>query len=442
MSALSTHYIKLLKSASDDLTGSKFPWLGDLRQRAKDNLLTSGLPSLRDEEWRYTNISAIEKNEFRVAPSNATIDQSLLDEALLDNCYHLVFVDGYYRSELSSSQGLPEGVTILPLSTVEKGEQEKQFKSLINASFDGEDEHGFTHLNTALFTDGVLLSIPDNTVVEKPIQLVYLASSKSPLAVSNYRNLILAKAGAKATVIESYYGCQGMCYLTNAVTEVVVETNANLSHTRLQVESSEAFHMGGVYSTLEKSAMFSQSNFTFGGLLSRAEIHADLGVESSCLLDGLFIGQDKQHLDHHTRLNHKQPHAVSQQLYKGIMADRSTGVFQGRILVAEDAQKTDATMNNRNLLLSERANIDSKPQLVIHADDVKCAHGVTIGQLDEAAIFYLRSRGADKKMAKNMLTFAFANEMVERISLKPLRHKVMDELLKQFPQTDILKEWL
>lgn len=442
MSVLSTHYNDLLQHASDELTGNDFPWLGSLRQRSKDSLLVSGLPSLRDEEWRYTNISAIEKNEFKLAPRNLAVDQSLLSKALLNHCHHLVFIDGYYRDELSSSQDLPEGVTVVPLSAAEKGEQETQFKSLINASFNDEAEHGFTHLNTALFTDGVLVCIPENTVVEKPIQVVCLASSNSPLAVSNYRNLILAKAGSKATVIESYYGSQDMCYLTNVVTEVVVETNANLSHTRLQAESNQAFHMGGVYSTLEKSAMFSQSNFTFGGLISRAEIHADLGIESSCILDGLFLGQDKQHLDHHTRLNHKQPHAVSQELYKGVMADQSTGVFQGRIVVAEDAQKTDATMNNRNLLLSERANIDSKPQLEIYADDVKCAHGVTIGQLDETAIFYLRSRGADEKMAKNMLTFAFANEMVERISLEPLRHKVMDELLKQFPQTDILKEWL
>ncbi|HMB60625.1 MAG TPA: SufD family Fe-S cluster assembly protein, partial [Xanthomonadales bacterium] len=189
-------------------------------------------------------------------------------------------------------------------------------------------------------------------------------------------------------------------------------------------------------------AQLSQDNFSFGAALSRCEVHAELGTAADCRLNGLYIGQGRQHMDHHTRLNHNKPHAVSKEFYKGIMAERARGVFQGRIIVAEGAMKTDADMGNRNLLLSDRAEVDSKPQLEIYADDVKCAHGVTIGQLDEESIFYLRSRAVDEETARNMLTFAFANEMVERIEFEPLRMQVLDAVLDRFPQRGMRREWL
>jgi len=260
--------------------------------------------------------------------------------------------------------------------------------------------------------------------------------------LSNLRNLIVAKAGSKATIIETFDACGDHCYLNNVVSEIVVEPNANLSHNRVQEESAAAYHIAGVYTRLEHNAIFAQYNYNFGASLSRAEVHATLGEASDCTLDGVYVGQDRQHMDNHTRVNHAQPHAVSNETYKGVLADNARGVFQGRIIVAEDAQKTDAKMTNRNLLLSDRAEADSKPQLEIYADDVKCAHGVTVGQLDEKAIFYLRSRGADEETAKNMLTFAFANEMVESISFKPLQIKVLDALLLRFPQEGMRKEWL
>ena len=351
-----------------------------------------------------------------------------------------MFVDGFYQAELSSVETLAEGVVV---SSVSEGlaDNEALIKSLLDSVVE-TPALGFVNFNTALFTDGAVISIEENTVIEKPIQVAFVSTKKSALSISNCRNLILAKASSKATIIESYHGIDDSCYLSNVISEIVVESNAHLSHNRLQVESLKAYHIAGVYSRLEKDAIFKQYNYTFGGILSRAEIHAELGTASDCSLDGLYIAEDHQHMDNHTRLNHAQPHAISNETYKGIMNDRSRGVFQGRIIVAQDAQKTDAKMNNRNLLLSDTAEADTKPQLEIYADDVKCAHGVTVGQLDDAAIFYLRSRGADEAMAKNMLTFAFANEMVERIDYQPLRLKVLEELVKRFPQQGMKLEWL
>ncbi|HIG78467.1 MAG TPA: Fe-S cluster assembly protein SufD [Cycloclasticus sp.] len=434
------HYAALISADKSELPGHGLAWLNSLREKASNEFSDGGFPSPREEEWRYTNISPIEKSQFSLATKAGAVDADFLQGVLLDDCHHLVFVDGFYQADLSSVGELPEGVVVSAISSG-LAEHEGLLKSLLD-SVVATEVLGFINFNTALFTDGAVISIEENTKVDKPIQLAFISSEGADLSLSNCRNVIMAKASSKATVIETYNGVEGSCYLTNVVTEIVVEPNANLSHNRLQAESLKAYHMGGVYSRLDKNAIFSQYNYTFGAVLSRAEVHADLGEASDCTMDGLYIGMDHQHIDSHTRLNHEQPHAISNEFYKGIMGDRSRGVFQGRIIVAEDAQKTDAKMNNRNLLLSDHAEADTKPQLEIYADDVKCAHGVTVGQLDDTAIFYLRSRGADEEMAKNMLTFAFANEMVERIELQPLRIKVLEQLLKRFPQQGMKIEWL
>ncbi|MEW5056984.1 MAG: Fe-S cluster assembly protein SufD [Cycloclasticus sp.] len=435
-----THYAELITASNEHLMGGELPWLTSVREKAGEAFAGEGFPTPREEEWRYTNVSALEKNQFSLATQAGTVDADFLKQVLLDDCHHLVFVDGFYQAELSSLADLPEGVIVSALSEG-LAAHEELIKSLLDSVIEAPDR-GFINFNTALFSDGALIAIDENTNVDKPIQLAFIASSAAALSLSNVRNLIVAKAGSKASIIETFDACESNCYLSNVVSEVVVEPNANLQHSRVQEESSAAYHIAGVYTRLERNAIFAQYNYTFGASLSRAEIHANLGEAADCRLDGLYVGQDRQHMDNHTRVNHAQPHAISNESYKGVLADRSRGVFQGRIIVAEDAQKTDAKMSNRNLLLSDRAEADSKPQLEIYADDVKCAHGVTVGQLDEKAIFYLRSRGADEQTAKNMLTFAFANEMVEHISFKPLQMKVLDALLLRFPQAGMKKEWL
>ncbi|OUR88333.1 Fe-S cluster assembly protein SufD [Cycloclasticus sp. 44_32_T64] len=435
-----THYTGLLSTQESHLIGQDLDWLNNLRKTASEEFSGSGFPTFREEEWRYTNISPIENKQFTPSDKAGEVDADFINGVLLEGCHHLIFIDGFYQSELSSIGDLAEGVVVSALSGG-LPEHEELVKSLLGSTVE-TTALGFVHFNTALFTDGAVISIAENTVVEKPIQLAFISSKEATLKLSNTRNLVLAKASSKANIIETYHATDDSCYHTNAITEVVVERNANLSHNRLQAESLNAYHIGGVYSRIENNAIFSQYNYTFGASLSRSEIHATLGEASDCTLDGLYVGQNRQHMDNHTRVNHAQPHAISNESYKGVLADHSRGVFQGRIVVAQDAQKTDAKMSNRNLLLSDRAEADTKPQLEIYADDVKCAHGVTVGQLDDTAVFYLRSRGVDEQTAKNMLTFAFANEMIERISFEPLRMVVLDELLKRFPQIGMEKEWL
>jgi Fe-S cluster assembly protein SufD len=259
--------------------------------------------------------------------------------------------------------------------------------------------------------------------------------------LSTTRTVIVVEPMAEAQVIETYIGIE-QAYLSAAVTEVFVEANANLTLYKVQCESAKAYHFGGTYVKQARDARFIHHNFAFGGLLARCDIHCDLDNASECDLNGLYLGNQRQHLDNHTRINHLQPNAVSREMYKGVLAGRSRGVFQGRVVVAENAQKTDSQMNNRNLLLSDDAEADTKPQLEIYADDVKCSHGVTVGQLDEKSVFYLQSRCVDEETARNMLTFAFANEMVNKLTIKSLHDLVLTQVLERFPQQGISKDWL
>jgi Fe-S cluster assembly protein SufD len=245
----------------------------------------------------------------------------------------------------------------------------------------------------------------------------------------------------QAEIVETFVGAD-CAYLSASVSEVFVGANAELALYKLQAESDKAYHFGGTYVSQARDARFAHHNYAFGGLLARSDIHAGLDHASECILNGLYVGDKRQHIDNHTRINHLKPQATSRELYKGVLDDRARGVFQGRVIVAEDAQKTDSEMNNRNLLLSNDAEADTKPQLEIYADDVKCGHGVTVGQLDEKSVFYLQSRGVDEETARNMLTFAFANEMVDKIKIRELHDLVLGELLQRFPQQGVEKAWL
>jgi Fe-S cluster assembly protein SufD len=259
--------------------------------------------------------------------------------------------------------------------------------------------------------------------------------------LASTRNIVIAEEMAQAEVIETFVG-ESNAYLTASVTEVFVEKNAELSLYKMQSESEKAYHFGGTYVKQARDSRFNHHNFSFGSLLARNDVHTDLDVASECDLNGLYLGIKRQHIDNHTRINHLQPHAISHELYKGVLNQRARGVFQGRVFVAEDAQKTDSSMNNRNLLLSDDAEVDAKPQLEIYADDVKCAHGVTVGQLEEKSIFYLKSRGIDEETARNLLTFAFANEMVDKVKLKELHTMLLEQLLQRFPQENVESGWL
>lgn len=430
---LAEHY----RAHADDLPGANLDWLSRLRAAAQDRFSATGFPSPRDEEWKYTNVAPIERKLFK--PATAAVTGAVeIDRYRLADAWSLVFVDGRFAGDLSRTGGLPAAVTAMSLAEAlerNPGRVETLFHKIA-----AREDHGFVAFTTAYFRDGAFIQVPAGTVLEKPIQFIQVSTQPDGLSV--LRHVISLDANAEAQVIETYVGAEGAGYLTAAVTEISLGENAGLAHAKFQSETDKAYHFGGIYAVQARSARFRQHHSAFGGLLARTEIHAELGTGSECELDGLFLATGRRHLDTHTLIDHAAPNATSRETYRGIAAERGRGVFAGRIVVHPDAQKTDAEMNSRNLLLSEDAEIDAKPQLEIHADDVKCAHGVAVGQLDPNAVFYLESRGVDEPSARNMLTFAFANEMVDKIRLESLRNLVQTELLSFLPQSDIRRDWL
>ncbi len=420
------------------LPGQDLLWLKQLRDEAYAQFVSHGFPSPREEEWRYTNVSALDKKAFSpLLEAAQTVDADWLKAYQLADTYSLFLVDGRFSAELSQLAGLPEGVQILSMAEALQTCPEQV------AAYFGKavtsNEHGFIAFNNAWFTDGVFVHIPAKLILDKPIQCLHIVTQDDGLSVT--RNLLVLDENASAQWVETFVGID-VGYLSVSVTEAIVGQNAELTAYKVQCESAKAFHFGGLYVKQAPYARYSHHNFAFGGLLARSDIHTDLEQAAECELNGLYLGVKRQHIDNHTRINHHQPHGISRETYKGVLDDRARGVFQGRVVVAENAQKTDSTMNNHNLLLSADAEVDTKPQLEIYADDVKCGHGMTVGQLDEKSVFYLQSRCIDDVTARNMLTFAFANEMVDKIKHKALHDVVLAQLLGRFPQQGIHQDWL
>ncbi len=436
---MASHYIAEYEKTTNSLPGQSLPWLKVLRAEAFEYFSANGFPSLREEEWRYTNVSAIEKKLFspQLEISTDELDKDWLDNNSLEDAHTIVLVNGRLSQEHSNLAGLPDNISVLSMTDALEKQPELVEKYLAQAV--NNNEHSFVAFNTAWFSDGLFVHIPAKQIVDKPIQLLHLVTQADLLAAT--RNIIAVDEMAEVNVIETYIGTDD-AYLSATVSEVFIGNNAKLNLFKMQSEGEKAYHFGGVYVKQERDSRFNHHNFAFGGLLARNDIHTDLGIASECNLNGLFLGVKRQHIDNHTRILHSQPHAVSRELYKGVLNQRARGVFQGRVIVAEDAQKTDSEMNNNNLLLSNDAEVDTKPQLEIYADDVKCGHGVTVGQLDEKSIFYLQSRCVDEKTARNILTFAFANEMADKVKIESLREKLLEQLLEKFPQAGVEKTWL
>ncbi len=420
-------------------TTSCLSWLDTLRQTALASFQQTGFPSPRDEDWRYTSLAAFEKKRFLpvVQPTTAALIDDTLRTYQLQDAWSLVLVDGHFCAELSQLNDLPAGVVTLNLAaalTSHADQLESYLGQAVNSA-----EHGFVAFNTANFTDGLFVHIAAKHALSQPIQVLHIATQAD--SVANTRTVIIAGTMAEAHIVETFVGAAAS-YFSNAVTEIFVGENAQITLTKMQCDAEQATHIGGTYVKQAKQARFRHHNFAFGAVLARSDVHSTLDEVADCELNGLYLGVNRQHLDNHTRMTHTKPHASSRQLYKGVLDDRARGVFQGRVIVAEDAQKTDSQMTNRNLLLSNNAEADTKPQLEIYADDVKCGHGVTVGQLDEKSIFYLQSRCIDEATARNMLTFAFANEMVDKINIKALHDTVLAQVLMRFPQEGVEKSWL
>lgn len=401
-------------------------WLEQTKAQALVQFEKNGFPSPRAEEWRYTNVSAIEKKKFPLATNEAVnINPELLEQWQLADCYSIVLINGFFNSQYSN---LPELMNVCALSQALNNHADVVENYLGKAVV--KENNGFIDFNTANFTDGLFLYLASNSILDKPLQIIHITTQE---AVATTRHLVILEANAQATVIETFVNLESNAYLSASVLEGFIADNAQLTLYKLQNEADKAFNFGGAYIQQANNSKLIHHNFALGGLLARSEIHCDLETAAKCELNGLYLGKQRQHLDNHTRINHNKPDGISREFYKGILNDRARGVFQGRVIVAENAQKTDSQMNNRNLLLSSDAEIDTKPQLEIYADDVKCAHGMTIGQLEEKSIFYLQSRGIDEESAKHILTFAFANEMVDKISFEPLKILLQQQLLAILP---------
>lgn len=410
--------------------GSTPGWLAELRESGRARFAELGLPTTRHEEWKYTNVAPISRLTLQtppeVCPAVAPGDLGGL---------RLTFVNGRFDAARSVLGAEASGVA-QPLVRV----LDSDIASLDGRLGASADRVGaaFVALNTALFEDGAVVRVPRGVHIEAPIELLFLAGGEHTFA-QYPRVLLILEEGSSATVVERYVGESPQPYLTNAVTEAVLEPGSSLRHVKVQAEADNAFHVGTLSVDQQRGSEFVSHSFALGGQLARTDITSVLaGTDASCGLDGLYVVRGRQLVDHHTTVDHRSPRCSSRELYKGVLEDASTGVFNGKVFVRQDAQKSDAQQLNKNLLLSDAATIDTKPQLEILADDVKCSHGATIGRLDPAAHFYLRSRGIDAASAREMLIVAFANEMIGRLPVAALRVDLERSLAAFFRRPDMM----
>lgn len=413
-------------------TPNEQAWVQEIRQAAMDRFAELGFPTLRDEEWRFTNVAPLVKIPFKLAGEDprhgVTADQ--LQRVAFGTAprNRLVFVNGQFAPDLSHLPALPPGVIVTNLATALA--VHPAWVEVYLARYAASDNHAFTALNTAFLRDGAFVYLPKGKSLAEPLHLLFVSTTSAEATVSHPRNLIVVGANSQLTLLESYVGLADDVYFTNAVTELVAGPNAVVDHYKLQCESPEAFHVATLQIHQDRSSTVASHYVGLGGSLVRNEVNAVLAAEGcACTLNGLYLASGEQLMDNHTVIDHARPHCPSHELYKGILSGKARGIFNGKIFVRQDAQKTDAKQTNQTLLLSDEATINTKPQLEIYADDVKCTHGATVGQLDEEALFYLRSRGIGAAQARSLLTYAFANALISRIQVEPVRAYLENYLL-------------
>jgi Fe-S cluster assembly protein SufD len=409
------------------------PFWREARERAAERYRALGLPTSRQEEWRFTSVAPLAPIALAPArPADAREPRALLDLAPRADGPRLVFANGRYRADLSSTGALPRGAVLASLAEVALADPETVRPHLGRLA--GAERHPFVALNTALGEDGALLILPPGAEIEDPIQVIWLTGAPGAGAASHPRLLLLAGAGARASVAEVFVGSAAEAYLTNAVAEVDLGDGARVEHYRLQAEAPGAFHLGSVHVEQGAEARFSSHQLALGAALARTEVRARFaGERGEIALSGLTMGSGRQHLDTLSIVEHAVPGCTTTENYKGILDGHARGVFAGRIRVMPGAQKTSAYQQSSSLLLSEDAVVDTMPQLEIFADDVKCGHGGTVGQLDDGALFYLRSRGLAPELARSLLIYAFASEMVELVRPASLRARVRELVSSRLP---------
>jgi Fe-S cluster assembly protein SufD len=470
-------YLSLFRERESRLAAADPSWVGPIRKAAMHRFAEVGFPTTKNEEWKYTNVSPIARTAFQPAavpkrgPDDVPPKRVPLGGTARDlDCIQLVFVDGAYSPRLSSTGTAQAGVNVGNLARALAGNQPSLEAHL--ARYAGFDDHAFVALNTAFMQDGAFIEIAKDVVLDRPIHLLYISTADGQPTVTHPRNLILVGRGSQLSLIEAYVGLgfpnragnwkletgsskpdggeelpvssfhfpissfqsEGV-YFTNSVTEVVVGEGAVIDYCKVQQESTQAFHIASLNFQQERSSSVTTHAIALGGVLDREDVTTVLSGEGAeSLLHGLYVISGEQHVDNHTVIDHAKPHCSSRELYKGILDGSSSGVFNGKIIVRKDAQKTDSKQSNKNLLLSEDAVINTKPQLEIYADDVKCTHGATIGQIDQEAVFYLRSRGIGLTEARALLTQAFASDVIEKIKFEPVRAKLREALVARLAQ--------
>lgn len=413
------------------LNGSAPAAVQQLRRTALSRFADLGFPTTRLEDWKYTSVARLARTPFRLAAVAAHVTADQLADVTLSGASQLVFVNGHHAPELSALQPLPSGVKVTSLAAAFRTDA-----GLVEAHLGRYVDYtgaAFAALNTAFIQDGAFVFLPKGASVTDVIHVLFVSIGGGEPTIAHPRNLIVAEEGSQATVVETYIGLGTGAYCTNAVTEIAMGPNAALTHYKLQQEGDAAFHVATVQARQEADSRFASHVVSIGGGLVRGDINAVLDAPGgSCTLDGLYLATGRQHVDHHTSIDHRRPHCTSRELYKGILDGHSTGVFNGKVFVRTGAQKSDAGQVNKNLLLSEDAVVNTKPQLEILNDDVKCSHGATIGRLDEDALFYLRARGIGADEARQLLIYAFANEVIGRVAIEPLRARLERTIALRF----------
>ncbi len=419
--------IESFEALAADRVGRDLEWLESYRARGQEQFRSVGLPTLRNEDWKYTDVRPITRHDYRLAGYGdaAPADEKPVTVPSVEglDAIRLVVVDGRVNRALSDIDALPDGVTLGALTDAIRDEPEA-VKPWLGAALP-ESGHGFSALNDAFVNDGAWLRVADGVALERPIEIVFVVNADGQAPLVQPRNLVVAGEGAKVEVIERYCGDDAGPYLSNVITEMFLAPRAEIQFTRLQEEGARAGHVGGLFVRQRADSRCTLNTVSLDGLVVRNDLRVFLDEPGAeCHLNGLALGTSRQHVDNHTTVEHRVEHCTSRELYKSVLDGRARSVFHGRIIVHEGAQKTDSEQRNENLLLSRDAEVDTKPQLEIYADDVKCSHGATVGQLDEDAVFYLRSRGVSETEARALLTIAFADSAVLGIGDEALRAHV------------------
>ena len=427
MTAVATNsYLASLLAGRPQLPPAPLAWLNELRADAVDRTGVLSVPNTHDEEWRFTDISPLTKISFQPARGPVRIGASDIERFSLPEAgARLTFVDGVYAPSLSFNNA---GIVVENIAaglTAHTAQMKTHLGQ--HAAF---HDNAFAALNTAFLHDGALIVVPRDVAVAAPLHLLFVAAEKG--TASYPRCLVVAEPGSAITAIEDFVSLHGEASFTNAVTEIALADNAAVTHVRVQRESPQAFHIANCAVRLAHSSRYESASVAFGASISRYNLNVlQDGEGAACSIDGLALIGDRQLADTHTFIDHAKPHGVSRQRHKCIVGGAAHAVFNGKIMVRQDAQRTDSSQSSRNLLLSGKARIDTKPQLEIFADDVKCAHGATVGQLDADEMFYLRSRGLTDAAARNLLTYAFGAEIIERIPNATLRERLARTVLEQ-----------